>query len=125
MMIQEQQIESSEARRPVESVSRDSAEATARGTDRTGRELARADEAERAETPDRETLERFAAKTQEQFADLGVALKFNVDDENGAVQVEVRDAQSDKVIRKIPADEVLHLAKSIKEMAGKLLDKPI
>lgn len=54
---------------------------------------------------------------------LGVNLKFNIDDQTDIVQVEVRDPQTDKLIRKIPADEMLALAASIEQMVGLFLNK--
>jgi len=53
---------------------------------------------------------------------LGVELKFNVTD-SGEVQAEVRHPGGDKVIRKIPPDEVLELAESIKQMSGAFVNK--
>lgn len=55
---------------------------------------------------------------------LGVELKFNVTD-SGEVQAEVRHPGGEKVIRKIPPDEVLELAESIKQMTGAFLDKAL
>lgn len=54
---------------------------------------------------------------------LGVNLKFNIDDQTDIVQVEVRDPKTDKLIRKIPADEMLALAASIEQMVGLFLNK--
>jgi len=54
---------------------------------------------------------------------LGVNLKFNVDERTDMVQVEVRDPDTDKLIRKIPADEMLDLAASIENMVGLFLNK--
>ncbi|NCD25059.1 MAG: flagellar protein FlaG [Deltaproteobacteria bacterium] len=56
---------------------------------------------------------------------LGVSLKFNIDERTDTIQVEVRDPENDKLIRKIPADEMLELAASIEKMVGLFLDKTL
>ena len=59
------------------------------------------------------------------MASIGVSLKFNIDERTDMVQVEVRDPETDKLIRKIPADEMLDLAASIENMVGLFLDKAL
>jgi len=55
--------------------------------------------------------------------DTGLKIRV-LDDSENRVQVEIVDEKSNKVIRKIPQDELLKLSASIKEMNGALLDKP-
>ncbi|MDQ7831921.1 MAG: flagellar protein FlaG [Desulfovibrionaceae bacterium] len=43
------------------------------------------------------------------------SLHLRVDDDSGAVQAEIVDSATDKVIRKIPSDELLRLAAAIKK----------
>jgi flagellar protein FlaG len=64
----------------------------------------------------------FTQGVEKFMQSLGVQLKFNVSD-SGEVQAEVRHTDGGKVIRKIPPDEVLELAESIKKMTGAFLDK--
>ena len=59
------------------------------------------------------------------MSSLGVNLKFNIDERTDMVQVEVRDPKTDKLIRKIPADEMLDLAASIENMVGLFLNKAL
>jgi flagellar protein FlaG len=60
----------------------------------------------------------------EQFWDaMGVRLKFRVHKDTDTIQVEVIDPSSDRVIKKIPADEILNMAASLKESVGFLVDK--
>ncbi len=44
-------------------------------------------------------------------------LQFTVDEATGITVITVRDAQSDEVIRQIPSEELLQLAKRVKEMS--------
>lgn len=64
----------------------------------------------------------FTAGVEKFMQSLGVQLSFNVSD-SGDVQAVVSQADGGKVIRKIPPDEVLELAESIKKMTGAFLDK--
>jgi flagellar protein FlaG len=60
----------------------------------------------------------------EQFWDaMGVSLKFKVHKDTDTIQVEVIDPSSEKVIKKIPEDEILNMAASLKESVGFLVDK--
>jgi flagellar protein FlaG len=59
------------------------------------------------------------------MSSIGVSLKFNIDERTDMVQVEVRDPETDKLIRKIPADEMLDLAASIENMVGLFLDRAL
>lgn len=59
------------------------------------------------------------------LASLGVDLQFHIDERTEKIQVEVREPGTDKLIRKIPADELLELAASIEQMVGFFLDKTL
>lgn len=59
------------------------------------------------------------------MSSLGVNLKFHIDERTDTVQVEVRDPDTQKLIRKIPADEMLDLAASIEKMVGLFLDRAL
>lgn len=65
-----------------------------------------------------EPVERFAEN-------VGVDLKFHLNAETGQVQAEVRDASGQKVLRKVPADEVVRLAASIKELSHSFFDREL
>lgn len=78
---------------------------------------------ERTEEMNRQDLEQALQSAQDRFADKGVELKFRLNEESGDIQVEVLAAGSDKVVRKIPADELIHLSESLEEMAGRFLDR--
>ncbi len=49
------------------------------------------------------------------------AIQFSVDDESGDVIVKVIDAETDEIIRQIPPEEVVRLAKRMDESVGSLL----
>ena len=73
----------------------------------------------------RQKLEHVAEAMDAYLSSLGVNLKFQIDERTEKIQVEVREPETDKLIRKIPADEMLELAASIEHMVGLFLDKTL
>lgn len=69
-------------------------------------------------------VQDFAQGVEKFMLNLGVDLKFRVSD-SGDIQAEVRQADGEKLIRKIPPDEVMELAESIRRMSGAFLDKDL
>jgi flagellar protein FlaG len=78
-----------------------------------------------AETESRSALLRLTEPVERFMARVGVEIKFTVHEQTGQVQAEVRDASGEKVLRKVPADEVLRLAQSIREMSERVMDKAL
>ncbi len=74
---------------------------------------------------DKAATEKIVAEIQDKLKSQGVELRIKVIEEAGAVQVEVRDQESDKLIRKLPPDDMLKLSASMKELAGSLMNKPV
>ena len=70
-------------------------------------------------------LQNLTEAVDSYMSSLGVNLKFSVDERTDIVQVEVRDPETDKLIRKIPGDEMLDLAASIENMVGLFLNKAL
>ncbi|WP_147821480.1 flagellar protein FlaG [Salidesulfovibrio onnuriiensis] len=71
----------------------------------------------------KKTATDVAKQAESELASQNLKLKFNVIEENNTIQVEVRDAD-DKVIKKIPADDIVKLTKSIREhFPGSFVDK--
>lgn len=82
-------------------------------------------QAEETEEISLQKLQHLTDAVDSYMTSLGVNLKFNIDERTDMVQVEVRDPQTDKLIRKIPADEMLDLAASIENMVGLFLNKAL
>ena len=68
-------------------------------------------------------IEKVSNALEQFWNAMGVSLKFKVDKNTDIIQVEVIDPSSEKVIKKIPEDEILHMAASLKESIGFLVDK--
>ncbi|WP_022662338.1 flagellar protein FlaG [Paucidesulfovibrio longus] len=93
----------------------------------------RKEESERTEGLHRDTVRQMLDSAESKLEMHGVSLRFKINDDAEGVQVEVRDPKTDKIIRKIPEDEMLRLSSHIKDfngdlagaLAGTLMDKPI
>lgn len=72
---------------------------------------------------DRKDVEKLVTDVQKDFDSRGITLKFNLIDNSSDIQVEVMDSEKNKVIRKIPADELVKLSASIKNLAGVFVNK--
>ena len=69
-----------------------------------------------------EQVQKAAAQAQEMSQAFGRSLRFEVKEAAGLVQVSVLDTVSDKVIRKIPPDNIVSFIEHVREMFGALLD---
>ncbi|MDP3428576.1 MAG: flagellar protein FlaG [Humidesulfovibrio sp.] len=67
-----------------------------------------------------ETAEKISKQLDENHTTLKIKLLDNTQD---GVQVEIRDKVSEKVLRKIPQDELIKLSASIKKMTGLFLNQ--
>lgn len=73
---------------------------------------------------DRQTAKDTAAKISKDIQANDTSLKIRlVEDSEAGVQVEIVNKSSNKVVRKIPQDELIKLSASIKQMTGVLLNK--
>ena len=69
-------------------------------------------------------LKELAADVQENLKVINdVDLQFSVHEASGQMMVEVREESTGKLIREIPAKEVLNLAAKFDEMVGLIMDR--
>jgi len=79
--------------------------------------------AEKQETVSRDSLEG-AVKTMSDFAKgQNRDLQFSIDDSTGRTLVKVVDSETDKVIRQIPSEEALALAKRMEDNLGGIIEE--
>lgn len=71
---------------------------------------------------DKKLLEE-AAKATEAFvkSSMNSALEFKVDDESGVMVVKVMDLSTDQIIRQIPSEEMLQIARALGKLQGILV----
>ncbi|MDX1812082.1 MAG: flagellar protein FlaG [Gammaproteobacteria bacterium] len=67
----------------------------------------------------RKTIEAAVNKIREYADQYKRDIRFSIDDDSGQTIVKLLDS-NDKVLRQIPSEEVLNLAKSLKEQKGLL-----
>jgi len=68
-------------------------------------------------------LEEIKKATNEVLAQLNIQLDFTLDKDLHKVVVKVINKETGKVIRQIPPEEMLKIAKRMEEMSGILLDR--
>jgi len=71
--------------------------------------------------PTQQQLQAAMKEVQEQVRNSAQNLQFSLDDETGKTVVRVVDAENGEVIRQIPSEELMAIAKSIGQMQGLLL----
>jgi flagellar protein FlaG len=79
----------------------------------------------RSEQTERETQPVKAQKVPDSIKidNMQVRLKFSEDKETGIRVVQVLDADSGKVVRQIPPEEILNVTKALREIKGLLVSK--
>jgi flagellar protein FlaG len=76
----------------------------------------------RAETEKRAKIAAAVQKLVDVANASNVELSFSVDQSSEQIVVKVTDANTGKVIRQIPSEEMLRLSRNIKEMIGVFYD---
>jgi len=71
---------------------------------------------EKTDKPDEGNVDDALSKLKTKFQDDHRNLDFSIDDSTGEVVVKVLDGQSGKLIRQIPSEEVLKLAKQLDDV---------
>ena len=76
-----------------------------------------------ARQPTQKELHQAVSELQRKAQSFSPNLRFSVDRDTGRTVVKVTDANTQELIRQIPAEEVLQLAKEIDRMQGLLFNK--
>lgn len=75
-------------------------------------EQAEAAKLEQAQQPTLETIQRVAAQLDSYMKSIGRKIEFQVDGDSGRTVVKVKDTETGELIRQMPSEEVLRLARS-------------
>ena len=70
-----------------------------------------------------EHLEQAVSKITEHYRSSGTQLSFRVDPDIGRVVVSVVDEQSGKILRQIPGEEVLRIARALHSSQAALIEE--
>jgi uncharacterized FlaG/YvyC family protein len=79
-------------------------------------------EAEAVSEPDKESQKQALSRTAELLSIFGRELKYEVLEDAGVVQIQVIDAADGRIVRKIPADEVIKFILAMKEKVDDRVD---
>ncbi|MDR1622665.1 MAG: flagellar protein FlaG [Synergistaceae bacterium] len=79
-------------------------------------------DAEAVSELEKESQKKALSRTVELLSIFGRELKYEVMEDAGVVQIQVIDAADGRVIRKIPADEVIKLIEAMKEKIDDRVD---
>jgi len=80
-------------------------------------------QSEKEKEESKEHLERVKDLTNNMLSQLNIKLDYQEDDKLDEMIVKVMNKETDELIRQIPAEEMLELAKKMEEMTGMLVDK--
>lgn len=81
------------------------------------------DAASRSRQAREQDLQKVVEELQRRVQSTASNLHFSIDQETGRTVVKVTDANTQEVIRQIPAEEILRLDKALERMQGLLLNK--
>jgi len=88
-----------------------------------GVEAYEAQQANNDDNVDPAMLGEAAAALDDYFSQREPALNFRVDDESGRLVISLVDPGSGEVLRQIPSEEALHMAKALQDGEPPLLDQ--
>ena len=69
------------------------------------------------------SVREYAGALQTRFQEVGSSVQVGVDTVNGNIVFTIRDEETGQVIRKIPSDEAIRIAKNIDRLSGLYVDK--
>jgi flagellar protein FlaG len=70
--------------------------------------------------PDAKQLREAVSKLNDYVQSIRRNLSFSIEESTGSTVIKVYDAETDELIRQIPSEETLHLAKVIEEQTSNL-----
>ena len=71
----------------------------------------------------KQPVEQAVKDINDFFQNVNRTLEFNIDQDSGRMVVQIKDSQTNQVIRQIPPDYVLKLAKQLGEVKGLLFEE--
>lgn len=78
---------------------------------------------ENEQKKDKQELDKVQQELNKELGSLNVEAKFGFDDESGSMYVSIYEKDSEKLLRKIPSDEVMRMMSKMKELMGSIIDK--
>jgi len=72
---------------------------------------------------DKEEMSELKEKINETLEPINIALDFEIEDEIEETVVKVKNRDTEEIIRQIPPEALLHMAKRMEEMSGLLIEE--
>lgn len=72
---------------------------------------------------DKQPVEQAVKDINDFFQNVNRTLEFNVDQDSGRMVVQIKDSETKKVIRQIPPEYVIKMAKQLGEVKGLLFEE--
>ena len=91
-------------------------------------ERRRAPNKEAEKVSQKNVAEQVQQGVKEMNAQLNLAhhsIRFSIDDKSQDIVVKVVDTETDKIIRQIPAEEILRLREHMKDLSGMIVEKEV
>lgn len=80
---------------------------------------------EKTEPDMRKQVERAVDDVQRFVQTMNNGLQFSIDDDSGRTVVKVVDKQTDEVLRQIPSEEMLDIARALGKLKGLLVEQKV
>jgi len=74
------------------------------------------------DTPTRKQVEEAAAQIESFTQNIAQNLKFTIDEETGKTVVKILDTQTQEIIRQIPSEEAINIARALGKIEGLLFN---
>lgn len=80
---------------------------------------------DKAEPHKRKQVEKAVDDVQRFVETMNNSLQFSIDDDSGRTVVKVVDKQTDEVLRQIPSEEMLDIARALGKLKGLLVEQKV
>jgi flagellar protein FlaG len=87
--------------------------------------IGRCEVSEPGQSQTRELIEESIKTLNAELAQKHISLNYSIDDDSDSLVVQVIEADSGKVIRQIPPDEILVLRQRLEELTGIIFDTQV
>jgi flagellar protein FlaG len=77
---------------------------------------------EKKERPDKQQVTEAVKNVNEFFQLVRRTLQFKIDEDSGRSVIQIKDEETNKVIRQIPSEEILRIAKELDRLKGLLFE---
>ena len=105
--------------------SRAPATATAPSLSRPGQVNAGSGQTQRQPAADQADVRQALDEVREALSPVAQNLQFSIDDDTGRTVIKIIDSSTDEVIKQIPSEEILAIAKAIDKLQGLLIRQEV